>query len=447
METDNQPAAPKALVLATQDWPLTAFLAMGLRRNGFVVEGLCPRRHALRNTAAVDRCFLFSLARPVHSLLGAIRSSSPTILIPGDDQSIYAIYDLHARCLRGGFSDSAKIMRLIERSLGDPQAFSVGRSKAALIRLARANNIRIPETSEINHVDELVTYCEAKSPPFVLKQDGTYGGLGVIVASTKDRAIKAFSRLRTRAKINVGRQLLFKGNIWPALAMFASPSPIISVQQYIEGRPANRAVLCWRGRVLAGTTVMTLEADPFPNGPATVVEFIRDPEIDSAVETLVLRLGLSGFCGFDFILDTRTGHPYLLELNPRATSAAWLGTKPRSDLSAALFRALAAEARSVVVMPSTDAEEVSGEKAALFPQEWLRSETSAHLAATYHRVPWQDRQLVRYLIASVPLRPRRIKAGLLNLFIRRLVLGKNWQLATETNRAASPQRPESGSPE
>jgi hypothetical protein len=447
MESDNQPTAPKALVLATADWPLAAFLALGLWRNGFAVEGLCPRRHALRNTAAVEHCFLFSSASPVRSLLRAIRRSAPTVLVPTDDRSVYVIYDLHARCLRGGISDSPEIIRLIERSLGKPEAFSIARSKAALIRLARANGIRIPETREINSVDELIAHCDSKTPPFVLKQDGTYGGLGVIVAPSKDEAVRAFHRLRVRAKINAGRDLLFKGNARPLLAMLTSPPSTISVQQHIEGRPANRAVLCWQGRVLAGTSVMTLEADPFPNGPATVVEFIRDPEIDNAVETLVSSLGLSGFCGFDFILDGQTARSYLLELNPRATSAAWLGTKPRSDLSAALFRAVVAETCSAVAMPSGDGDELEGEKAALFPQEWLRSEKSAYLAAAYHRVPWQDRQLLRYLIASAPVRRRGPKLGAFQRLVRRLVLGKNWRLSADPNRSASAKGPESGATE
>lgn len=443
METDNHLGAPRALVLAMQDWPLTAYLAINLRRSGFTVEGLCPRRHALRHTSSVDRCFLFSGARPVRSLLRAIRRSSPAILVPGDDQSLYAIYDLHEQCSRDGGPGSVEIIRLIERSLGDPAAFSIARSKAALIRLARENAIRIPETRELSNVDELAAHCETTAPPFVLKQDGTYGGLGVIVTQSKDEAKRAFRRLRTRTVIGAGRQLLFKANLRPLIMAITSPAPVISAQQYIEGRPANRAVLCWRGRVLAGATVMTLEAAPFPNGPATVVEFIREPEIDRAVDTLVSNLALSGFCGFDFMLDRQTGRPFLLELNPRATSAAWLGSKPGSDLCAALFRALDAEQRSTVAPSRSEDEDPPGEKVALFPQEWLRSETSVHLSAAYHRVPWHDRKLVRYLIRSATPHHRKAKAGLLDSFTRRIVLGSNWKLSSDSKRAACGETRES----
>src|SRR5262249_15880526 len=33
----------------------------------------------------------------------------------------------------------------------------------------------------------------------------------------------------------------------------------ISLQQYILGRPSNRAVICWKGKVLAGISVEVVE--------------------------------------------------------------------------------------------------------------------------------------------------------------------------------------------
>jgi ATP-grasp domain len=428
---------PTALVLAVQDWPLTAFLAIGLRRAGFAVSGLCPRHHALRHTDSVDRCFRFSASRPWASLRTAIRACEPAILVPGDDQSAYAIYELNARCRGESGDEAAAIVALIERSLGNPDSFPVARSKSAFIRVARECGVAIPETQEIEGLAALRKHCEATKPPFVLKQDGTFGGLGVIVAQSRQEAEKALKRLKVRRVVNAGRELALKFNHRPLLAAFTAPPPMISVQQYIEGRPANRAVLCWRGRVLAGATVRTLEADPFPNGPATAVEFIREPEIDRAVESLVARLGLSGFCGFDFMLASDAGRPFLLELNPRATSASWLGTARGSDLCAALFRALASGGADALpgAVVGTE-EETAGEKAALFPQEWMRSPTSSHLATAYHRVPWQDRQLVSFLARCAYAGEGSKRPGFLSRLARRVVLGKDWQLKTGGGGAA-----------
>lgn len=441
MPTSERTDELTVLVLATQDWPLAAFLAIALRRGGFAVAGLCPSRHALRHTDAVDRCFHFSLPQAARSLRGAIRRANPTILVPCDDQSVYAIYELYQQCRQGGAADASEIMRLIEDSLGNPESFPIARDKSAFIRVARECDVRIPDTYELDGAAALKAHCDTAQPPFVLKQDGTFGGLGVIVAHSKAEAEKALKRLKVRAAVNAGRALLLKFNHRPLLAWLRDPPPVISVQQYIEGRPANRAVLCWHGRVLAGTTVMTLEADPFPNGPASVVEFIREAEIEQAVERLVARLGLSGFCGFDFMLDEKSGRPFLLELNPRATSACWLGTRPRSDLAAALYRALSDESDEAAgagsPTPGED-EEAPGEKVALFPQEWMRANTSPHLATSYHRVPWQDPRLVAYL-ARDAWKSRRASPGYLARLARRLVLGKDWQLRSDMRKKGEPR--------
>jgi ATP-grasp domain len=445
MQTGDREGMSRVLVLAAQDWPLTAFLAIGLRRAGFVVSGLCPRDHALRHTDSVDRCYPFSASRPWVSLRAAIRACKPEILVPGDDQSAYAIYELHARCRGDTDADATTIVELIERSLGDPDSFPIARSKSALIRVARECGVAIPETQEIEGLAGLKKHCETAKPPFVLRQDGTFGGLGVIVAQDRREAEKALKRLKVRRVVNAGRELALKFNYRPLLAALTAPLPVISVQQFIDGRPANRATLCWRGRVLAGTTVQTLEADPFPNGPATVVEFIREPEIDRAVESLVARLGLSGFCGFDFMLARESGRPFLLELNPRATSASWLGTAGGSDLCAALFRALASDGGNAVPNVPAGSEEAAGEKAALFPQEWMRARTSPHLATAYHRVPWQDRRLVAFLARCAYAGEGGKPLGLLSRLARRVVLGKDWQLKSDGGRrgkeSADPEAP------
>jgi ATP-grasp domain len=434
MQTSDREGMPRALVLAVQDWPLAAFLAIGLRRAGFAVSGLCPRDHALRHTDSVDRCFPFSASRPWVSLRAAIRACKPAILVPCDDQSAYAIYDLHASCCGDTGAEAKAMAELIERSLGNADSFPIAHSKSALIRVARECGVAIPETEEIEGLAALKKHCETAKPPFVLKQDGTFGGLGVIVARDRRAAEKALKRLKVRRLVNAGRELALKFNYRPLLAAFTAPPPTISVQQFIEGRPANRAVLCWRGRVLAGATVQTLEADPFPNGPATVVEFIREAEIDRAVERLVGRLGLSGFCGFDFMLARDSGRPFLLELNPRATSASWLGTADGSDLCAALFRAMAGGDRDAIPSATPEGEEAAGEKAALFPQEWMRSRASPHLATAYHRVPWQDRQLVSFLARCAYAGEGRKQLGLLPRLARRLVLGKDWQMKGDDRR-------------
>jgi hypothetical protein len=48
-------------------------------------------------------------------------------------------------------------------------------------------------------------------------------------------------------------------------------APRVTIQQYLEGRPASRAVLCWQGAVIGGLSVEAAEVSR-EAGPATVVK-------------------------------------------------------------------------------------------------------------------------------------------------------------------------------
>ena len=65
------------------------------------------------------------------------------------------------------------------------------------------------------------------------------------------------------------------------------------------------AVACWKGEVLAGLQGEVLCAQG-THGPSTVVRIIQSEEMAEAAALLVQRLRLSGFCGFDFIIEDGT---------------------------------------------------------------------------------------------------------------------------------------------
>jgi hypothetical protein len=62
---------------------------------------------------------------------------------------------------------------------------------------------------------------------------------------------------------------------------------------------------------------------PQARGPASVVQIVEHAGMAQAAELLVSRLGLSGFCGFDFLLDDN-GREHLIEMNPRVTPTSYL---------------------------------------------------------------------------------------------------------------------------
>lgn len=420
--TDRHPTRPRVLIVATEPWPSTAMLADTLHQSGFSVAAVCPKRNPLRHTRTVERCFVYSAWSPWRSIRKAIALYAPALLVPADDKAAYSLYELHGRCRKRSSTAAAGMAGLIEVSLGNPDAFAIARRKSALIRIAQACAISVPETVELESEEDLARYSARAGFPLVLKQDESFGGRGVVIARSKLQAAAAHTKMRLRSTANMLRELLLTSR--PVLAVLRTPAPAITVQSYVEGRPASRAVACWKGRVLAGTTVSAVEVWPPRTGHATVVEFIANADIDRTVERLVARLGLSGFYGFDFILGA-DGRSYLLEVNPRATSACWVGAGLENDLCGALFAALTGTPRPDdrrAAPPRADAPQ-SARRVALFPQEWIRCPTSPHLYTSYHRVPWHDRRLVAYLIFDA-LDQRKFEPGFLKRLARRIVLGK-----------------------
>jgi hypothetical protein len=175
--------------------------------------------------------------------------------------------------------------------------------------------------------------------------------------------------------------------------------PVVAVQDHVEGRQANRAVVCWQGRVLAGITVEVLHGLP-GLGPSSVVRALRHGAIEEAVRRLVGHLGLSGFVGFDFILDAAVpGRAWLLEMNPRATPAHCLSEPERPGLPSVLLQACAGAA----VEPAAQAAEKGvreGRVFVLFPQELQRDRWSPYLNTADHQVPWDEPELVRHCVRS-----------------------------------------------
>jgi hypothetical protein len=277
------------------------------------------------------------------------------------------------------------LVALIERSLGDPRWYGLT-EKSAIMSIAPALGIRCPRSVAIADRAALSRELAAADFPVVLKLDRTTGGAGVRIARTREDAWRAYLELDA-----MRRKALLMDRLRSAGPRRGDSklAPRVSIQQYLEGRPASRTVLCWQGAVIGGLSIEAIEVSR-EAGIATVVRMIDHPEIEAAARSLTARLGLSGFCGYDFIIDSG-GRAFLLEVNPRVTPTCHLNW--RVDLFGMLF--------SQITGLSGCARQAYGvdETIALFPREWLRNPASPHLASGPHDVPWHEPAFVRTCLA------------------------------------------------
>ena len=335
---------PKVLLTDTNRWAHAARIAIGLTEAGCRVSAVCPTSgsHPLLRTRVVQETFPYSGLRPLESLVAAIEATQPEIIIPCDDRGVEHLHELYERARNLGTSGAA-LANLIQHSLGSPESYSIVSARSDLLRIACEEGIRVPDTKPIKTVEDLKSWQVGRPFPWVLKGDGTFGGKGVRVAHTPREAEKCFLEIAGMygAKRAIKRAIVNRDPFW-LRPWWRHARPAVIAQAHILGRPANCAVVCWRGRVLAGIGVEVVSALG-STGPATVVRVVDNPEMMLAAERITRRLKLSGFFGLDFMIEDGSGLTYLIEMNPRSTPLCHLRLGNGRDMIGALWAQLAGQ--------------------------------------------------------------------------------------------------------
>ena len=387
-ENSRRTAAPGILLTATLRWPIAARLAIVFADMGCRVEAVCPRQHPVTRTRAIRRIYPYAALSPLVSLRAAIDTAAPDLIIPCDDNAAVHLHRLYVHAGKEGPSANA-LRVLIARSLGTPGACALAMSRGRLMALAAEEGVRIPESAIVGARGELHAWLSQHGFPAVIKADCTWGGQGVSIVRNHEEAQRAFSLMKSRpAIVNAAARMLRDRDPSCLLNALKEARRTVTLQKYIPGTPANRAVACWQGQVLAGASVEAIRTQ-HPTGPATVVQVIENPEMSEAVCRLMRRLGVSGLWGVDFVLDASTGAAYLIEANPRATPISHLPLGAGHDLPAALYAQLAGTA------PRTTPATIDHDVIVMFPGEWHRDPASPYLRSEYHDVPWDEPGLIQ----------------------------------------------------
>ncbi len=279
---------------------------------------------------AKDQCcatgISYSALHPLDSLTRAILETEPGLVIPCDDRGVRHLHELHAWA--SGRNDGLR--KLIERSLGAPESYSVVSARYDLIRIANEEGFRVPQTELVREPHDLKLW-QAKHPfPWVLKADGTWGGRGVRFVNTPEEAERSFLELSSPVRLHraIKRMCVNRDPFWFE-PWWENRKPAVIVQTHVQGSPANCGVVSWKGEVLAGVGVEVVSADGL-TGPANIVRVVNNYKMTCCAERIARRLNLSGFFGLDFMIEADSREPYLIEMNPRCTPvlspATWEGS-------------------------------------------------------------------------------------------------------------------------
>lgn len=383
-------------------------MAVALKAVGCRVFAVCPPRgHSLPLTRAIEQLFDYAALRPVSSLCASIAASKPDLIVPCDDLAVQHLQELHRRCSQPGSGCDAEMAKLIENSLGSPEFFDVTTRRFELNRAARDLGILVPETALISEPGDLTRFESRQPFPWILKVDGSWGGHGVRIVHSMAEAQRALSDLM--APVGLGAALkrwaVNRDPYWLVHSLRPS-TPRVTVQSYIAGRPANSAISSRNGKLLAGLCVEVISALSL-TGSSTVVRVIEHRPMMEASQRIAEVLHLTGFYGFDFMIEERTGLSYLIEMNPRCTPLVPFQMGPGRDMVGALCSEISGGA--CVGRPiTTDKTEI-----AYFPQAWRSNPNSEHLTTGYHDVPWAQTAFVEDLL-RIPWPDRSLLARLWN---------------------------------
>jgi Carbamoyl-phosphate synthase L chain, ATP binding domain len=383
---------PVVLVVTTDRWYPTVRLAMALTKAGFLVEALCPPGHPLSKISTISRMHKYNGLRPLASLTKAIERAKPKLIIPADDLATGQLHQFYFQQKK--LQREQQFCELVKRSLGAEDGYAVVSDRGAFMRVAEEEGIRVPKTAVVASNDELRMYVDSMGLPLVLKSNGSSGGDGVKVVHTLEEAERTLRKLKAPPLLaRAIKHAALDRDLTLLVPSISRRQRVVNAQAFINGREATSTIACWNGVVLAALHFEVLQKMN-STGHATVLRLIQHQEMSSAAEKICKRLKLSGLYGLDFMLQTRTGSAFLIEINPRTTQVGHLTLGTGRDLPASLYAALAGtELHDGIKVTEKDI-------IVLFPHEWARDPQSEFLLRGYHDVPWEEPALVSDCVAS-----------------------------------------------
>jgi hypothetical protein len=338
----REATAPRVLLAESSRWSVVALLAVRLAQAGMNISAICPSHHSLRKTRSVRQTFPYSALRPLESIRAAIEATNPDLIIPCDDRAVEHLHELRTWARSAGRSGN-KVAVLIEKSLGPPESDPIVSSRYDLLRIARQEGIRVPETEQIKSESDLKSWEERHAFPWLLKADGTGNGLGVRFVRSAEQSgrflleLTRFYRLgRAIKRLCVNRDPFWLRPWWKGV------HPAVIAQSYIHGRPANCGVVCWKGKVLAGIGVEVV-SETQAMAHSSIVRVVENSDMMLAAERIAGRLNLSGYFGMDFMIEEVSGLTYLIEMNPRPTRLSALRLGNGGDQPGALYAQLSGQ--------------------------------------------------------------------------------------------------------
>ena len=376
-----------------------ARLPAALAKAGFKAAALCPNDNALAHTAFLSEYFQLN---DVHSsrkleqrLCEVMKTIRPKLIIPCDERTVAYLHSLVRQpCASSRLGN--EIMDIIRVSLGDPKRFEALLLKDQTLELAREHAIATPESKTVCSPQTAIEAAREIGFPVFLKRSFSWAGEGVVRCDTEEQIERAFEKLCKKRRLALLRRLakrLVHRDWYPADSR-------IQVQKCIKGESALYCGVAWNGKMLAGFAGIR-KGTVGVNGPSTHVWIGHHEAIQQASQTMIKALGATGFIGFDFMIESRTGKVFLIECNPRPVQVNHLGVRIGVDLCAALAKEISGQ------FSANPGFADRSERIAIYPAAKLGQ--NAEMSADYLDAPYDDPPLMKFMRRAVAFNLETVK--------------------------------------
>jgi predicted ATP-grasp superfamily ATP-dependent carboligase len=224
-----------------------------------------------------------------------------------------------------------RILAVTKTILPDTETLMTMHDKHRLDGMAREIGIDSPETFCPKSSEEAREYIASVDLPVVIKMTKASGAAGL-------------RKIYERAGFEKAYFDVVRINSLPE-------SDLPMIQRLVEGPTTCTLHLCNRGEVLGGVMYQGLRTMPRTGGTTVFRESLSDPACQEAAAKIVGHLDFTGLCGFDFIMDEKTGRPFLVDGNCRITPAVTMAYHGGCDLIEAWVRV--ANGEDVPRLPAT----------------------------------------------------------------------------------------------
>ncbi len=224
-----------------------------------------------------------------------------------------------------------RVVAATKTSMMDTETLMTLHDKTRLGVLAAELGIDSPQTFSPRSLAEADETMASVELPVVIKMRKTSGAAG-------------FRKVYDRASLKKEYEEVVRAN-----KLAEDDLPMI--QQLIHGPTTCTLHLCDRGNVIGEVMYQGVRTMPRTGGTTVCRESIADPACRDAAAKIVKRLGFSGFCGFDFVIQEGTGRPFLVDGNCRITPAVAMAYHGGCDMVPAWLEVSAG--RASAKLPTT----------------------------------------------------------------------------------------------